>query len=68
VTGLPAEIFLPAALARLPRPTVRDAIEGGPPRTVDHVDHPAGDDYLIYWADGGVTAAGARHPFRLERQ
>jgi hypothetical protein len=38
----------------------------GTAHVVAHVDHPPGGDYLIHWTDGGVTFAGARHPFLQE--
>jgi len=64
VTGA-AEIFLPPALARMPGAHVVDRADGTR-HVVDHVTHAPGDDYLIWWQGGGVTSAGARHPFRLE--
>jgi hypothetical protein len=64
VTG-PGEILLPPALARMPGAVVHEPGDTTA-RTVDHVDHPAGHEYAIHWADGGVTFAGARHPFVQE--
>lgn len=65
MTGLPGEIVGPAALARMPGAHVVDRADGTA-HVVGHVDHPAGGEYLIHWQGGGVTFAGARHPFRLE--
>lgn len=60
------EILLPAALARMPGARVIDRLNGTA-HVVGHVDHPAGGEYVIHWADGSVTWAGARHPFLQEQ-
>lgn len=59
------EILTPPALARMPGAVVHER-GATVTRTVDHVDHPRGHEYAIYWADGGVTFAGACHPFLQE--
>lgn len=59
------EILTPPALARTPGLAVTDRLDGTR-HVVDHVDHPRGHDYAIHWVGGGVTFAGARHPFLQE--
>ena len=64
MTG-PGEILTPPALARMPGAHVIDRLDGTR-HVVHHVDHPAGPEWFIHWADGGMTCAGARHPFIQE--
>ncbi len=58
----PPEIFTPPALARMRGARVVDRCDGSH-HVVDHVDHTAGQDWVIYWRDGSRTFAGPRHPF-----
>ena len=62
----PAEIFTPAALARMPGAHVVDRCDGSH-HVVGHVEHPPGQEYLIFFADGTRMFAGGRHPFVREQ-
>ena len=62
----PPEIFTPAALARMPGAHVVDRCDGTH-HVVDHVEHPPGQEYLIFFADGTRMFAGARHPFTRDQ-